>query len=50
MWKEAVRPNFRQHPGICLVGLRNTTQNITTVCVLAEVRIGHILNTSQGCY
>jgi hypothetical protein len=33
-------------PGICLERLMNTTKNIRIACVLAEIRNGHLQNTS----
>jgi hypothetical protein len=34
----------KQHPGICLEGLRKTTINLTITAVSAEIRNGYFQN------
>jgi hypothetical protein len=39
--------NFMYYPDICLECLRNTTNDLGLIGVFAEIRNGHLANTSQ---
>jgi hypothetical protein len=46
-WEEVVVAEMRNDPGICLVGLRITTENLAQYCgVPAKIRTVHLPNKS----